>query len=159
MSEEPTFLAAPDEPIAIEAGRMRDVRARDLAIRFAFGAVTSIAAALISLAFGARAGGLLLAFPAILAASLTLIENEDSAADAREDARGAVVGAVALGAFAATGSALFTIVPGAVALAVASLAWATVAVGLYFLLWRRRPGRGRRTVGDRSALGGTRALE
>ena len=78
MSEEPTFLAAPDEPIAIEAGRMRNVRARDLAIRFAFGAVTSIAAALISLAFGARAGGLLLAFPAILAASLTLIENEDS---------------------------------------------------------------------------------
>lgn len=157
MSDEPTFLEPPDEPIAVEPGRLRGIRARDFVIRFAFGAVTSVAAALISLAFDARAGGLLLAFPAILAASLTLVENEESAADAREDARGAVVGAIALAAFAACGAALFTVVSGAIVLVIATLVWTAVAGALYALLWRS--GRRRGAVGDRGALGGTRALE
>lgn len=121
----------------LELGRVRDVRHRDLSIRFAFGAATSVASALVSLGFGARAGGLFLAFPAILAASLTLIENEEASRDACEDARGAVAGAIALAAFAAVAAALFTIIAGGVVLIAATATWTAVAVGLYSVAWGR----------------------
>jgi len=41
--------------------------------------LTSVAAGLVTLGFGARVGGILLGFPAIMAASLTLIEEEEHA--------------------------------------------------------------------------------
>ncbi len=105
-SEEPGLLGAPAERISAQPGKLRSIRIRHLLVRFAFGAGTSVAAALVSLAAGPRAGGVFLAFPAILAASLTLIAGEESKADAREDARGAVLG-LALAAFAAVGAVLF----------------------------------------------------
>lgn len=129
------------EQIGVDPSALREVRPRDLLVRFFFGAITSTVAAVITLAFGARAGGLFLAFPAILAATVTLIEDEDSVTAAREDARGAIVGAVALGAFAALAAALFGHIPGGLVLAAAALVWAVVAVGLYLLLWRPRGGR------------------
>ena len=135
---EPTIRQPPAEPVRLEPGRARQVSARHLAIRFAFGALTSIAAALISLAFGPRAGGLFLAFPAILAASLTLIANEEDAAAAREDARGAVAGSVALAVFATVGAALYTHLAAGIVLVAASAAWTVVALGLYVVLWVRR---------------------
>ena len=90
----------------------------------------------LSLAFGPRAGGLFLAFPAILAASLTLIAKKEDTADAREDARGAVAGAVALACFAAVGAALFGVLAGGAVLALASVVWTLVAVTIYFVAWR-----------------------
>jgi Protein of unknown function (DUF3147) len=138
---EPSIRQAPDQSLELRPGRVREVRHRDLAIRFVFGAATSVASALVSIAFGARAGGLLLAFPAILAASLTLIANEEARADAREDARGATVGAVALAAFAAVGAALFAVIAGGLTLIAATATWAVAAIGLYFLLWHRRSRR------------------
>jgi hypothetical protein len=134
---EPTLRDAPDEPVRFEPGRLRELRARDVAIRFAFGAATSVVAGGVSLGFGARAGGLFLAFPAILAASLTLIASEEETADAREDARGAVAGALALAAFAAVAAALFGVVAGGLVLLAATATWLAVAVGLYLLAWRR----------------------
>jgi hypothetical protein len=135
---EPTIRQPPTEPIGVKPGRARQGSAPHLAIRFAFGAVTSIAAAVISLAFGPRAGGLFLAFPAILAASLTLIANEEDATAAREDGRGAVVGSIALAVFAAVGAALYTKVPAGLVLVAATAAWTVVALGLYVILWVRR---------------------
>ena len=73
--------------------------------------------------------------------TVTLIEDEESAGEAREDARGAVVGSVALAVFAAGAVALFGEIAGGLALAVASGAWCLVAIGLYLVLWGSRGGR------------------
>jgi hypothetical protein len=130
----------PRGSVGLDPGLLRDVGRRDIAVRFAFGAGTSVVAGLLTLAFGPRVGGTMLAFPAILAASLTLIEDEDGAADAREDARGALVGALGLGAFAAVAAVLLQDVSAVAAVALAGAAWAIVALAGYALAW----GRGRR---------------
>jgi hypothetical protein len=57
-------------------------------------------AGIISLAFGAIVGGMFLAFPAILPASLTLIRRKEGPEAAIHDLDGAIVGAAALGGFA-----------------------------------------------------------
>jgi hypothetical protein len=90
-----------------------------------------------TLAFGPRVGGILLAFPAILAASLTLIEEQENSVDAREDARGAVAGGCALAIFAVVAALTLGHLPGAVALAIAAAAWLLVAMSIYVVLWWR----------------------
>jgi hypothetical protein len=52
----------------------------------------SAVAGVISAVAGPRAGGVFLAFPAILLASLTLVAKEEGPARARDDARGAIFG-------------------------------------------------------------------
>jgi hypothetical protein len=86
-------------------------------------------------------GGAFLAFPAILAASLTLIAEEEDKGEAREDARGATVGALALAGFAAIGVLTFTEIAWPLALAMAFAGWVLAALALYALLWAR-PGSG-----------------
>ena len=120
----------------LSAGRLREVRPRELAIRFAAGAATSVVAGVLGLVLGERVGGVMLAFPAILAASLTLIEQEDDGREAREDARGAIVGALGLAAFAVVAALALPGMPGWAALLLATAAWVCVAVGGYFAVWR-----------------------
>ncbi|MBV9607574.1 MAG: DUF3147 family protein [Solirubrobacterales bacterium] len=122
---------------SFSVAKVRETTARELLIRFLAGATTSIVSGAVTLAFGARVGGILLGFPAIMAASLTLIAEEDDVADAREDARGAIVGACALTLFAAVAALSFGHLPGGVVLAVSSVAWATAAVLGYVVLWWR----------------------
>lgn len=117
--------------------RLRAVRRRDMLVRFAAGALTSVAAGVVTLVWGPRVGGVFLAFPAILAASLTLIEEEEAAKDAREDSRGAVAGGLALTTFAAVAYVGFGHVAGAVTLALAGVAWLVVALALYLVIRRR----------------------
>ena len=105
---------------------------------FLAGALTSVAAGAVTIAFGPRAGGILLAFPAILAASLTLIEQQENSAEAREDARGAVLGGCALAAFAAVAALTFGKLSGALVLLLAGVVWVIVAVLGYMLAWYRR---------------------
>src|SRR5919108_2316887 len=132
----------PEESIGTQPGRLREVRARHLIVRFAFGAATSALAGAISIVFSPIAGGVFLAFPAILAASLTLIAEEEDRGEAREDARGAAVGAVALAAFAAVAALGFTRLAWRLVLAAACLGWVAVALGLYLLFWLRPGFRG-----------------
>jgi Protein of unknown function (DUF3147) len=136
MSE--TFLSPPEDPVAVEPGRLSDVGWRDVAIRFVFGALTSALAATVGVVASAKWAGPFLALPAILAASLTLIADEESRKRAREDARGAVLGALALLVFAAVGAGLFTRIPAGWVLLMATVAWCVVAGGLYWLVWARR---------------------
>ena len=117
--------------------KARKVRSRDLAYRFLAGAVTSIAAGTVTLVFGPRTGGILLAFPAILAASLTLIEEQEDSAEAREDARGAVMGGGALALFAAVAAVTLGHMSGALALLLATVAWFAGAFLGYLLIWFR----------------------
>jgi len=88
--------------VGISFGDLRTVPVRDLTIRFAFGAAISTAASVIGLAAGPRFGGIFLAFPAILPATPTLIEKEESKRKAKDDDIGSILGAAALVAFAVT---------------------------------------------------------
>ena len=75
---------------------VREIRARDLAIRLTFGATMSGVAAVAAIVVGPRFGGLFLAFPAILPATLTLIEKQEHKNEAKDDDVGAILGATAL---------------------------------------------------------------
>jgi uncharacterized protein DUF3147 len=136
---EPTITDRIGAGPAFEVGRVREVRPRDLGVRFISGALTSVVAGVVTLVFGARPGGILLAFPAILAASLTLIEEEEDAEDAREDSRGAVVGGAALIVFALVAALTLTRLGAVADLALAAGAWLLVALGVYAVIWYRRP--------------------
>jgi len=122
---------------SLDAGQVREVRRRDLGYRFIAGALTSIVAGAVSLVFGVRAGGVLLAFPAILAASLTLIEEQQDSAEAREDARGAVLGGSSLALFAAVAALTLGKLSGSIALLLATVAWFLGALVGYRLAWLR----------------------
>lgn len=117
--------------------KVLETSARELIVRFVAGAATSIASGLVTLGFGARVGGILLGFPAIMAASLTLIAEEEDKRNAREDARGGIVGACALTLFAAVAALTFGHLPGGAVLALSTAVWATAAILGYVILWWR----------------------
>lgn len=120
-----------DEPLfGFDAGALKKMSKRNMGVRFAFGALLSVVAGVVGVVWGPLAGGLLLAFPAILPATLTLIEEQDGERPASEDDDGAALGALALGAFAFVGWELRA--HGVVlALAGASAAWLAVGLVLY----------------------------
>lgn len=107
--------------------KLRQVRPRDLALRFGFGALTSLLAGVITVVSNATAGGLFLAFPALLLAGLTLIEKTEGPKKARQDTHGSIIGAIGLTAFAAVAATLLEHIDGGVVLVFAFIAWITVA--------------------------------
>jgi MFS family permease len=120
-----------EDPITLRPAKLREVKWRDLAIRFAFGAAVSLVAGLVAVLFGARAGGVWLAFPAILPAGLTLIEHKEGRHQADRDIRGAVLGALGMVAFAVAAYVMVPLVGGLVAVLLALLVWLVVSLGLY----------------------------
>src|SRR5205807_8914229 len=74
----------------------------------------------------------LLAFPAILPAALTLIERREGTSRAVSDVRGAVAGAVGLVLFAVTTALLAERVPVVAALGIATSVWAGASALCYF---------------------------
>ena len=133
----PTVRDRVEERPSFSPGKVKETTAREWIIRFVAGAMTSVASGLLTLGFGARVGGILLGFPAIMAASLTLIAEEEDARNAREDARGAIVGACALTLFAAVAALTFGHLPGGVVLALATVVWLSAAILGYVVLWWR----------------------
>jgi PncC family amidohydrolase len=121
------------EPARLDLGKIRSVRPREYLIRFAFGALISAVAGAVTLAAGPLVGGLFLAFPAILPATLTLLEKKDGLAEAVADVRGAVIGSIGMIAFALVAMALLTRNP-FVGLVAALVAWAVVGIALYLVL-------------------------
>jgi hypothetical protein len=83
-----------------------------------------------------------LAFPAILPATLTLIERKQSKREAEEDDEGAVLGAVGMLAFAATATWALTAMSAGLSLLAAGVAWlataGTLLLGVQYRLSRRR---------------------
>ncbi|HEY2813724.1 MAG TPA: DUF3147 family protein [Acidimicrobiales bacterium] len=110
-----------------------------MGVRFAFGAGMSVVAGLAGNVFSPVVGGMFLAFPAILPATLTLLEKKHGTEAAVHDDRGAVLGAIGLVAFALVAAALFTVVAPAFVLIAATVAWAVAAVAVYLAVaaWRR----------------------
>ena len=114
-----------------QLSKVTAVKPGDLLVRFAFGAAISIIAGVISLVWNSKAGGMFLAFPAILPATLTLIEKKESKREAEEDDEGALLGSVAMFSFAATCVWALTALAAGLALAAATVAWAMTAIALY----------------------------
>jgi hypothetical protein len=110
------------------------LRLRDLGVRFAFGAAISLVAGAIGLAFGAPAGGMFLAFPAILPASLTLIHRKNGPRAAVHDLDGSVLGAAALGVFAVAAGAGLRRSGAGIALPAALAAWLGTSIAGYVAL-------------------------
>ncbi len=134
------------EPLlGFEPGKIRGVRLSGLAVRFAFGAGISLLAAGVAAVLGPHAGGMFLAFPAILPASLTLLEQQDGHPEAAHDQRGALLGAVGMVAFALVAALTFSVLARPAALAAATVAWVVAAVGTYLLVARHRRATGART--------------
>lgn len=117
----------------LDLGKIHSLQPREYLVRFAFGAAISAVAGGLTLGAGPYVGGLFLAFPAILPATLTLLEKKDGLAQALADIRGAVIGSLALIAFAVTAMALLRINP-AGALAAALLAWVCAGALVYVVL-------------------------
>jgi hypothetical protein len=124
----------------VDLGSLREVRPKDYAVRFAFGVTVSAAAALVAIVWGDRLGGLFLAFPAILPATLTLLQKEHGQRSAVSDVHGATLGAAGMVAFAVSVTLLLAYL-GGWALVIAIGCWAGVSVTLYALSARfgRRP--------------------
>lgn len=112
-------------------------RAWEYAVRFLFGALVTVATGLIANAYGTGIGGLFLAFPAVLPASFTLLEQHDGSEQAAQAAAGASLGALALMAFAAIVAALGPAHSPPVVLALATATWGLTAVLLWRIVFRR----------------------
>jgi PncC family amidohydrolase len=126
---------APDserDTLGAEPQKVSGLPLRDLGVRFAFGFAVSAIAGVVGVVLSEPAGGVLLAFPAILPAALTLIERREGTSRAVSDARGAVAGAIAMIAFAVIVVALGTRSPLGGTLAVAGVAWVVVGLGTYW---------------------------
>ena len=120
------------QPVGFDWSKLRSAKPGELGIRFAFGSIVALIAGIVGAIAGPKFGGLFLAFPAILPASLTLIEKKEGMTKAWADASGGVLGALGMAAFALTAFLLLRRNP-LIALLLALLVWAVVSVGLYFL--------------------------
>lgn len=112
-------------------------KAWEYAVRFGFGGLVALIASVTGAALGDFAGGLALAFPAILPAALTLVKEHDGRQQASDDARGARLGSVGLTLFALTVLLLGPRGPW-LTLPLALLVWAAVAIGTWIVIYGRR---------------------
>lgn len=125
-------MSQSSEPIVgIHWLSIRHLSLSDLAIRFVFGAVISIAAGVVAMLAGSETGGLLLAFPAILPATLTLVEKDEGERKAEELDVGSVLGAAALSAFALVVWQYIPALSAPIVLLMGTGAWMVAATVLY----------------------------
>lgn len=115
----------------LNLARLKQAKLKDYAIRFAFGGVISVIAALLGHWITTRFGGIFTAFPAILLASLTLIGEHDGREQSAEDAEGGVAGAAALVVCALFIALTVTRLAGATSLVLALLLWLALALAGY----------------------------
>jgi uncharacterized membrane protein (GlpM family) len=122
-----------DDRIRLIPRELARTRPRDLLIRFAFGAGVSALAGVVSLMAGPEVGGLFLAFPAILLASLTLIAQKEGPDQAHAEARGAVFGTVGLIGFAVVTGILAGRLAVWATLVAAAVTWVLLGLGSYLV--------------------------
>ena len=119
----------------IDLQKLKKVQWWEYAVRFGMGGAISAAAAIAGQTIGDSVGGALLAFPAILPASLSLLEEKEGKRCTTEHAEGAPFGGLGLAAFAAALWATASALRGW-ALLVAVAAWVVVALASLALLQR-----------------------
>lgn len=111
-----------------EPGGIKEIRIWEHVIRFLYGGIVTVITGLIAQRWGPWVGGLFLAFPAILPATLTLVKKHDGRQKACDDARGARLGAIGLITFALVVALGASHLPPALTLAFALGAWIVVSV-------------------------------
>jgi hypothetical protein len=121
--------------VKFEPAHLREIAAWEYAVRFGFGGALCVLTGIVGDHWAAYAG-MLMAFPAILPASLTLVKKHDGRERAEQDARGGRIGVLGLAAFAAVVAIAAGSVPVPVVLGLATLAWAGVAVSAWLVLAR-----------------------
>lgn len=138
--------------IQVDARAVRRTRPHEYLLRFVFGGLITAIAGLIAMWKGPVLAGLFLAFPAILPAQATLIEKHEIQRKHRAglhgtmrgrtiasiDAIGASMGSLGLIAFGAITWKMLPHFPAWLVLAVASIAWFSVAFTAWWLrkkLW------------------------
>lgn len=124
------------EGVEVRPERTHETKGWEYALRFVFGGVVTAAVGLVGTAFGPSIAGLFLAFPAILPATITLIERHRGKDKAGVDALGASIGSAGLFAFGAMLWLLAPRGPGWLAVAAPTVVWLAVAVALWWLLCR-----------------------
>jgi hypothetical protein len=136
--------------VEVNFASLRETRAHEYLVRFAFGGICSVFAGFMAKRYGPAVGGLFLAFPAIFPASATMIEGHEKRRKAELgmngtlrgrmaasiDASGAALGCVGLAGFAMV---LWGELPAHNPLIIVALATATWAI-LAYLLWAFRKG-------------------
>lgn len=130
--------------LGLNLGALGEHSWTDYAIRFAFGGGVTVLAGLIAHWYGPVVGGLFLAFPAILPASVTLVTRHHGIDEAREETFGAALGSVGLLGFGATVWFLAERWSPWLVLPLASVAWLAASVALWWALTSVRPGGGSR---------------
>jgi uncharacterized membrane protein (GlpM family) len=125
---------------SVHTDALRRTPASGYLIRFGFGGSMTALAGIIAHAYGPTIGGLFLAFPAVLPASLTLVATQDGRKSAREEAGGAILGAVGLAAFATSVWLLAGRTAPVLTLTVAATAWFLVSYTLWWMFdaWRAK---------------------
>jgi Protein of unknown function (DUF3147) len=129
--------------IGVEPNRLRESSLSEYIIRFLFGGIISGVIGVIGPIAGPIRTGLFLAFPAVLPASLTLIESEQGKKPAGRNAFGAAFGSVGLIAFAGIVWVFATRAPAWIVLGFAILVWFAVSTVVWMILGEmaRRPGQ------------------
>lgn len=132
------------EQISVHPSKLRETGWDDYVLRFLFGGAITAFAGFLAATFGPAVGGLFLAFPAILPASVTLIQRHDDRQEAAIDSLGAAIGTIGLVGFAlivwtfASRGAAWLVLGGAM------IVWLVVSIGLWWLVQivRRSPSSG-----------------
>jgi hypothetical protein len=115
----------------INVGALKNVRPWEHVVRFLFGGLVTVATGAVGRVWGPAVAGLLLAFPAILPASITLVKKHDGRAKAVDDARGARLGSMALALFAGVVASSAERFAPPLVLAVSGLVWLVAGTGLW----------------------------
>jgi|GEM_PF-3684299 len=90
-------------------------------------------AGLVGVLAGPRVGGVMLAAPAVLPATLTIIEKQEGRGPAVTEVKGAVPGAIAMIGFALVAAVSLAKLPLAAALLGALASWVLVGIGGYLV--------------------------
>jgi hypothetical protein len=125
----------------LEPDALRKSKGSEYVVRFVFGGFVTALTGLVAHFFGPVVGGLFLAFPAILPASLTLVDRHGGRRDAVDEARGACLGSIGLAAFALVTWQRAGKWHGAAVLATAMLAWLAVSVCAWSIAYASQPSR------------------
>jgi hypothetical protein len=133
MNDDSRAPSRDDDRMRLIPRELARTRPRDLVVRFAFGAGVSALAGVVSLVTGPALGGVFLAFPAILLASLTLVAQSEGPRQAYEEARGSVFGTLGLIGFAVVTGLVATRWPVWATLVAAAVTWVVFGLGSYLM--------------------------